>query len=163
MLGQCFVFGPYQTGRSNLAKLDLYAARSAQIPSRTRWVEDGESSSSYFFHLVKKQSADRLVSALHLPDGSIVNSPQDLADCFADFYPLLFSAEEVNPLAQCELLSKVSARLSVEQSASCEGEFSVEECLSALQGMAHRKAPDNNGLPIEFYVLCFGFRPGEGP
>lgn len=105
----------------------------------------------------------RLVSALRLPDGSIVNSPQDLVDCFADFYPSLFSAEEVNPLAQCELLSKVSARLSVEQSASCEGEFSVEECLSALQGMAHRKAPDNDGLPMEFYVLCFGFRPGEGP
>ena len=105
MLGQCFVFGPYQTVLSNLAKLDLDAARSAQISSRTHWVEDGESSSSYFFHVVKKQSADRLVSALHLPDGSIVNYPQDLVDCFADFYPSLFSAEEVNPLAQCELLS----------------------------------------------------------
>ena len=113
--------------------------------------------------LLKKQSANRLVSALRLPDGSIVNSAQDLVDCFADFYPSLFSAEEVNPLAQCELLSKVSARLSVEQSASCEGEFLVEECLSVLQGMAHRKAPDNDGLPMEFYVLCFGFRPGEGP
>lgn len=143
--------------------MDLDAARSAQIRSRTRWVEDGESSSSYFFHLVKKRSADRLVSALRLPGGSTVNSPQDLVHCFADFYPSLFSAEEVNPLAQCELLSKVSAWLSVEQSASCEGEFSVEECLSALQGMAHRKAPDNDGLPMEFYVLCFGFRPGEGP
>ena len=28
--------------------------------------------------LLKKQSANRLVSALRLPDGSIVNSPQDL-------------------------------------------------------------------------------------
>lgn len=26
------------------------------------------------------------------------------------------------------------------------------ECLSALQGMDHRKAPGNDGLPMEFYV-----------
>ena len=149
--GAMFCFGTYQTVLSNLAKLDLDAARSAQIRSRTRWVEEGESSSSYFFRLVKKQSADRLVSALRLPDGSIVNSPQDLVDCFADFYSSLFSADEVDPLAKLELLSKVSARLPVEQSASCEGELSVEECLSALQGMAHRKAPGNDGLPMEFY------------
>ena len=150
--GAMFCFGPYQTVLSNLAKLDLYAACSAQIRSRTRWVKEGESSSSYFFRLVTKQSADRLVSALHLPDGSIVNSSQDLVDCFADFYSLLFSAEEVDPLAQHELLSKVSARLSVEQSASCEGALSVGECFAALQGMAHWKAPGNDGLPMEFYV-----------
>ena len=150
--GAMFCFGPYQTVLSNLAKLDLYAACSAQIRSRTRWVEEGESSSSYFFRLVTKQSADRLVSALHLPDGSIVNSSQDLVDCFADFYSLLFSAEEVDPLAQHELLSKVSARLSVEQSASCEGALSVGECFAALQGMAHWKAPGNDGLPMEFSV-----------
>ena len=54
--------------------------------------------------------------------------------------------------AQRDLLSKVSARLSVEQYASCEGELSVEECLSALQVMARRKTPGNEGLPMEFYV-----------
>ena len=52
-----------------------------------------------------KNSADRLVLALRLPDGSIVNSPQDLVDCFADFYSSLFAAEEVDPLAQREVLS----------------------------------------------------------
>ena len=87
-----------------------------------------------------------------LPDGSIVNFAQDLVDCFAGFYYSLFSAEEVDRFAQRKLLSKVSVRLSVERSASCKGELSVEECLSALQGMAHWKAPGNDGLPMEFYV-----------
>ena len=80
--GAMLCFGPYQTVLSNLAKLDLDAARSAQIRSRTCWVEEGESSSSYFFCLVKKQSADHLVSALRLPNGSIVNSSQDLVDFY---------------------------------------------------------------------------------
>ena len=68
------------------------------------------------------------------------------------FIPRFFSAEEVDRFAQRKLLSKVSVRLSVEQSAYFEGELSVEECLSVLQGMAHWKAPGNDGLPMEFYV-----------
>ena len=87
---------------------------------------------------------------LRFPDETIVNSAQELVDCFAGFFSSLFSAEEIDRFAQRELLSNVSARLSVEQSGSCEGELSVEECLSALQGMVHRKAPGNNGLSMEF-------------
>ena len=30
--------------------------------------------------------------------------------------------------------------------------FSVEECHTALQGMARSKAPGSDGLPMEFYV-----------
>ena len=150
--GAMFCFGPYQSTLSSLAKFDLEAARGAQVRSRARWVEEGESSSAYFFRLVKKQGADRLVSALRLDDGSIVNSAADLVDCFANFYSTLFSAEEVDRVSQEELLYKLSARLSADQSEVCEGALSVDECFSALKGMAHRKAPGNDGLPMEFYV-----------
>lgn len=147
-----FCFGPYQSTLSSLAKFDLEAARGAQVRSRARSVEEGESSSAYFFRLVKKQGADRLVSALRLDDGSIVNSAPDLVDCFANFYCTLFSAEEVDRVSQEELLSKLSASLSADQSEVCEGALSVDECFSALKGMAHRKAKGNDGFPMEFYV-----------
>ena len=65
---------------------------------------------------------------------------------------LLSSVEEVGRVSQEELLSKLSARLSADQSEVCEGALSVDECFSALKGMAHRKAPGNDGLPMEFYV-----------
>lgn len=51
-----------------------------------------------------------------------------------------------------ELLSKISAQLSADQSEVCGDVLSVGECFSALKGMAHRKAPGNDGLPMEFYV-----------
>ena len=101
-----FCFGPYQTVLSNLAKLDLDPARGAQNRSRTHWVEEDESSYSYFFCLVKKQSDDRIVSALRLPDGTIFNCAQDLVDCFAGFFFSLFSAEEIDRSVQRELLSE---------------------------------------------------------
>ena len=150
--GAMFCFGPYQSILSSLAKFDLDVARGAQVRSRARWVEEGESSSSYFFRLVKKQGAERLVSALRLDGGSVVNSAPDLVDCFANFYSTLFSAEEVDHVSQEELLSKISARLSADQSEVCEGVLSVDKCFSALKGMAHCKAPGNDGLPMEFYV-----------
>ena len=92
------------------------------------------------------------MSALRLDDGSIVNSAADLVDCFANFYSTLFSAEEVDRVSQEELLYKLSARLSADQSEVSEGALSVDECFSALKGMAHHKAPGNDGLPMEFYV-----------
>ena len=92
------------------------------------------------------------MSALRQDDVSIVNSAPDLVDCFANFYSALFSAEDVDRVSQEELLSKLSARLSADQKEVCEGALSVDECFSALKGMAHRKAPGNDGLPMEFYV-----------
>ena len=150
--GAIFCFGPYQSTLSSLAKFDFEEARGAQVRSRTRWVEEGESSSSYFFRLVKKHGVDRLVSALRQDDGSIVTSAPDLVGCFANFYSALFSVEDVDRVSQQELLSKLSARLSADQSEVCEGALSVDECFSALKGMAHRKAPGNDGLPMEFSV-----------
>ena len=49
-------------------------------------------------------------------------------------------------------MSNVSACLSSSERDACEGLLSVEECFAALQGMARRKAPGSNGLPMEFYL-----------
>ena len=149
--GATYCFAPYQTALSNLGKLDLEIARGAQIRSRVRWTEEGEASSAYFFRLIKTQSVDRLVAALRRPDGTVVNYAIDLVECFSNFYFDLFSAELVDPGAQDTLLSNVSARLSVDECNVCEGTLTVEECFTALQGMARRKAPGCDGLPMEFY------------
>ena len=46
----------------------------------------------------------------------------------------------------------MSSVLPGDQAALCEGHLSVTEVSSALLGMARRKAPGLNGLPVEFYV-----------
>lgn len=135
-----------------MGKLDLETARGAQVRCCVRWTEEGEVSSSYFFRLIKRQSADRVVAALHCPDGTVVNSAPDLVECFSLFYSDLFSAEPVDLGAREELLSNVSACLSSSERDACEGLLSVEECFAALQGMARRKAPGSDGLPMEFYL-----------
>lgn len=94
------VFGVYQSVLGELAALDLDAARGAQTRARARWVEEGETSSAYFFRLEKKRGADRWISALRGEDGSIVSSPADLCLSLSSFYSSLFMSSSTDPVAQ---------------------------------------------------------------
>ena len=150
--GSVSCLAPYQGVLSQLASLDLEAAKGAQVRSRIRWVEEGETSSAYFFRLEKKNAADRWISALREDDGSIISSPHDLCCSFASFYTSLFSAGVTDPSVQSSLLANLPSSLSSDQASSCEGYLTADECLRALRGMARRKAPGLDGLPMEFYL-----------
>ena len=151
-LGSSSCLGPYHSALAELAALDSHVAKGAQVRSRATWVEEGESSSSYFFRLERKRGSDRWISALRDEDDSIVSSPQDLSTSLSSFFSALFSASPVDPRIQTDLLGNLSSSLPNGQSSFCEGLLSVEEVLVALHGMARRKAPGLDGLPMEFYL-----------
>ena len=89
--------GPLQSALSELAGLDSRAARGAQVRARVKWAEEGESSLQFFFRLEKKRSADRRISALREPDGSIVSSSADLCASLGSFYSGLYIASPTDP------------------------------------------------------------------
>ena len=68
-------------------------------------------SSSYFFRLEKKHSADHFISGLRADDGSLVTGQKDLCAAFGALYADLFSAGSVDAEAQVELLSHFSSPL----------------------------------------------------
>ena len=127
-----------------LRALDLEVARGAQVCARSRWVEEGESSSAYFFRLEKKKDTDCNISALRASDGTLVADKDGLCDVFRSFYLDLFSAAPCD--SNAELLSNISSVLPFDDSEVCKGLLSQEECFAALQGMAHGKAPGCDGL-----------------
>ena len=151
-IGVLSLVGPYQSVLQQLAALDVEVAKGAQVRARARWIEEGETSSSYFFRLEKKRGSDRWIAAVRNDDGQIVASPEGLCSSFSAFYSSLFTAEPTDPIAQESLLRHIESSLPPAQSESCEGLLSVEECSEALSGMAKRKAPGLDGLPAEFYL-----------
>ena len=151
----------YQGVLSQLAKFDLEATKGAQVRSRIRWVEEGETSSAYFFRLEKKSASDRWISALRESDGSIVSSPSDLRCSFASFYNSLFTAEATDPSVRASLLANLPSALSSEQASQCEGHLTADDCFLALQGISRRKAPGLDGLPIEFSVKFWNVLGGD--
>ena len=151
-LGSSSCLGPYHSALAELAALDSHVAKGAQVRSRVKWVGEGESSSSYFFRLEQKRVSDRWISALRDEDDSFVPSPHDLCTSLSSFFSGIFSASPVDPRIQTDLLGNLSSSLPDDQSSLCEGHLSVEEVLVALRGMAKRKAPGLDGLPMEFYL-----------
>lgn len=151
-LGRLSCLGPYRSTLAELARFDLEAARAAQVRSRVRWVEEGEKSSAYFFRLEKKRSADRRISALRESDGTVISDVDGLCGSISAFYSGLFSSAPTDAAACESLLSNICSVLTPEQASLCDGPLSVGECHVALVGMAKRKAPGSDGLPMEFYV-----------
>ena len=150
--GSLSLVGPYKSVLAQLATLDVEVAKGAQVRARAQWIEEGESSSAYFFRLEKKPGADRWIAAVRNPDDQIVTSPEDLCASFSSFYSSLFTAAPTDADAQESLLDNLQSSLPESQSESCEGFLSTEECFEALSGMAKRKAPGLDGLPAEFYL-----------
>jgi len=62
------VLSDYTEVLSDLQEFSLDEARGAQVCSRARWVEDGESSTAYFFRLEKKRKAETTISSLKVGD-----------------------------------------------------------------------------------------------
>ena len=151
-LGRLSCLGPYRSTLAELARFDLEAARGAQVRSRVRWVEEGEKSSANFFRLEKKRSADRRISALRDGDGTLISDIADLYRSISAFYSGLFSSVPTDAVASESLLRNICSTLTPEQASSCHGLLSVEECRLAFVGMAKRKVPRSDGLPMEFYV-----------
>lgn len=150
--GSVSCLGPYHSALSELANLDSQAARGAQVRSRVKWVEEGETSSVYFFRLEKKRSTDGWILALREDDGTIVSSPMDLCRVLSNFYSCLFSAVPTDLSVRSTLFDNLTSSLDGDQAALCEGLLSVSECYAALKGMARSKAPGSDGLPMEFYL-----------
>ena len=144
--------GPYKNTLSEIARIDREAAKGAQVQARVQWVEEGETSSAFFFRLGKKQMADRWVSALRGSDGVVYSDMDGIRRVLSSFYSSLFSAEDVDLAARDSLLGNLVSSLSPEQAETCEGPLTVAECHQALLGMARRKAPGSDGLPAEFYI-----------
>ena len=103
----------YRSVLDRLSGLDSTAAKGAKVRSRARWVEEGEVSSSFFFRLEKKRSADRWISALRNPSSSIVSSPSNLWASLSGFYSSVFSVSSTDDTARDSLLDNISASLSL--------------------------------------------------
>ena len=73
-----------------------------------------------------------------------------ICDSFASFYSSLFTPEAMDSSVWASLLANLPSALSSEQASQCEGHLTAGEWFLALQGMARRKAPGLDGLPMEF-------------
>ena len=151
-MGRTSFLSIYESVQSRIAAIVLQEAQGARVRSRTKWAEEGETSSSYFVRLEKKHGAEDWILAMRREDGSIVSDITNICNSWVSFYSTLFTACQCDIDIQNELLSKVASCVPPDQVGLCEGYLSLEEVQIALSGMARGKSPGSDGLPAEFYI-----------
>ena len=149
-LSSCFE--AYQSTLSSLASFDAAEAEAARVRARVKWAEEGETSSSYFFRLEKKNGATSWCSAVRDSNDLIVSDMEGILNVWFSFYSELFTASPTDTVSRDQLFENLDLSLSHDQALICEGPLSVDEVFTALQGMARQKTPGSDGLPAEFYL-----------
>ena len=152
-LGRVSLLDIYESVLSRLAALDSSAAEGARIRSRTRWAEEGEASTKYFFQVAKKNGSEEWISAMKRADCSLATTIPAICDSWVSFYDSLFRACPVDLSLQSDLLDKLVPFIPSGEQDTCEGYFTSDEVYTTLKGMAMGKAPGTDGFPAEFYCL----------
>lgn len=139
--------------KSKLEEIDNYKTEGLIMRSRCQWYEKGEKSNEYFLRLENRNRIKKTMNKLQRPDGTLTTDPKEILDLQANYYETLYSpGKEKTKEETIDYLSQIDTpQLSEEQKLSCEGELTIEECLSSLKALKNNKTPGNDGLTIEFY------------
>ena len=133
--------------------VDVQQQLRAQVRARSQWAEEGEMSSAFFCGLETTRYSNKTMLSIHHPEtGKVHHDPFAILGVWREYYEHLFTAQECDFAAQDDMLGKLTRRLSQAERESCEGHLTLDECLSALQGMARGKTPGSDGFSMEFYL-----------
>ncbi len=141
-----------------LDKTFLDLAKGAYTRSRSKWLEEGERNSSYFFALEKRNGQRKTLSALNI-DGVISKDLKGISDFVAKFYSNLYTSNfNYNNSEKCIDLVKHNIRvIDLEYSQICDSPLSIGEIKQALHKMKKGKSPGIDGLSVEFYLHFWEF------
>ena len=137
---------------AEINKIYDFKAHGAQIRSRIQVLEEGEKNTKYFLNLEKSRQNRKHVSSLII-DG---NRTIDI-DCILNeevkFYKHLYRSSNTNYNTTNQYLNEIilENQLNSDDANMCEGPVTMEECITAINGMKANKSPGLDGLTVEFY------------
>ena len=146
-----------QTERDALAEElhDLVNKQSigAQVRSRAKWMEQGETGTKYFFNLEKENISKSTIKKLKREDGTYTKSETDIIEEGFSFYKTLYTKENIDEQDIKKYLetSDTTTMLNDIEKEGLEGKISLKECEEALKNMKNNKSPGSDRLPVEFY------------
>ena len=128
------------------------------IRARARWHEHGERSTKYFLNLEKRNHVKKHIRKL-VVSGVITTVPFNILNEEKRFYNDLYKSKlsDTNQEAVKTFLGNLNIPMlsSEEQKQLCEVEISLEELKAVLDCFQNNKSPGNDGIPIEFYKVCW--------
>lgn len=119
------------------------------IRSRARWVEQGEKSTSYFLNLEKRNKCNNTIYEIKGTDGVSYTDGITILNEIKGFYEKLYTSEHSSPNIIFSDLPRNG--LCREDSISCDGILTIDECYNSLLSLNNDKTPGSDGLSTNFY------------
>ena len=134
-----------------------YVTKGSIVRSKTRWIEQGEKPTKYFFNLEKPNYNHKTIKELKHPDGKSVTKEEEIVEEIEIFYKELYtsiiSVENAQFTSFTENLEL--PRLEDSVSSELEGDITLKECKDILSTFSRGKSPGEDGFTWEFYNCFF--------
>lgn len=127
-----------------------HKANGAFIRSRTKFYDEGERSSKYYFSLEKHNNRLKTMSQLRNKGGAIITGSKCLLKQQQDFYSELYKS---NTRINFNLNNDTGNLLKERDKKSLDEEITLSELTSALRQMPNNKSPGLDGLTVEVYKM----------
>jgi hypothetical protein len=128
------------------------AASRAKLRARVRWLEEGETCSSYFFSRFRASRSQSTLSRLRDPGGQPFLSAPARRAFISQYYTRVYSAPSFDSSACSSFLSSLDLPcLSRSHLTLLTAPFTAEELATTISALPLRRAPGPDGLPYEWY------------
>ena len=144
------LIGEYEYVKSELKQLEAYKVKGSIVRSKTRFIEEGEKSTKYFFGLEKSNYLKKHMRKVKLDNGKIITNQKEVLLLQKEFYERLYSSrnlEKDNIFLNDHSLPKLSDH----QKLLCDKELTLEELKESLLTFKNNKSPGTDGITVEFY------------
>jgi len=129
--------------------------------SKTRWIENGEKPTKYFFNLEKQNHEKKIITQLKTTDGETI-SDMTRINKEIENYDKNFLTSRISPKKNdyedhfASFTSNLqNPKLCQDEVSELEHDLTKDELLNALKGFQPSKTPGDNGFTNEFYETYF--------
>ena len=136
--------------KQSLKQVISYKTQGSIIRSKTRWYNEGEKNTKYFFGLEKRHFNSKTIRNLNT-DQEILN------EATQRFYQTLYTSNNTSPQnfigEDLFFQQNNQCKINDDERQLCEGLLTAAECLESLKTMESNKTPGTDGIPAEFYKV----------
>ena len=143
--------------KAELEILEMERARGAQIRSQSKFIEEGEKCTSYFFSLEKNRAVNNTITKIKDTEGNTVTNEHKILEVISNKYKERYNKSKLNYVQVSDLMNEYIENLNLPSLDEAEKEFcdrplSEQEIGEALKLMNVGSAPGSDGIPTEFYI-----------
>ena len=152
----------FENLKNELTEIYSVKGKEAMFRSRTRWIENGEKPTKYFFKLEKRNYEKKIITQLKTTDREIISDMtkknKEIEYYYKNFLTSTVSREKLDDYEDHFTLfasNLQNSKLCQDEASELEHDLTKDELLNVLKGFQPGKTPGDDGFTKEFYEIFF--------